>query len=177
MIHRVRALLMVSIALFVCLGAHATPTSTYTFTCNSNPPLSLTLTSFSFQLNAPSGGMGLGGHSSPFTASIRFLSNKNYLDVMSAVRNHAVMHSCKLTQSVSGQGAPFAPLPGRAASGVTRTQTNGESYEWTITELTFTNLTAMGSDGSAAGPGGTVGPIGTMEATFTFQNFTFGSRP
>src|SRR5208337_1840331 len=110
------------------LGAHATPTSTYTFTCNSNPPLSLTLTSFSFQLNAPSGGTGLGGHSSPYTASIHFLSNKNYLDVMTAVRNHEVMHSCKLTQTVSGQGAPIAPLPGRAASGVTRTQTNGESY-------------------------------------------------
>jgi hypothetical protein len=163
MIHRVRALLAVSIVLIAGVGAHAA--TTYALSCTATTqkqPLNLTLTAFSFQVNAPSSVSG--GHVQSYAVTVHFLPTASYSALHDFLMSNEMLKSCRLTEMEPGRGA------------ITGKEMGGAVFQWDFSDGVLTSLTATGSDGSNTGCGGQGVPAGTMQATFSFRTFAFSSR-
>jgi hypothetical protein len=183
-IRQLQGLAALGVALFISASADAA--TTFSFTCQAQKSGSFTIvpSSFTFQLNKEHQANGLPTGKETYSLSIRFPMSKAYSALQGALEENENLSTCKLTETVGKPGTSgasdswtvqAAAPRGGAAKAPVPAASSGEVYEWTFVNAQVTNLTATGTDGTGTSPATLA--EGSMQATFSYQRYTFEAKP
>lgn len=152
------------------IAAQAHAASSYVLNCDAQKQgrVTVQLSSFSFRVNAPAGMQTAQGRTT-YELVVNFPAGKAYAVFQQAVQTNELMRTCQLTESEGGATARTG-IGGSAGA-----MRGGETMEWQFTDAVLSSTTAVGSDGSGANANGV--PQGSMQAVFTFRNYSFAARP
>ena len=169
MIRRVRAMLVVAVALIASLSAYAgsktktTTTATdaaYNFRC-VGPALDLKLDSFSLPISRAAAATS-GATAKPPTSSltIEFPANKTYSTLYSQVIKGDHYSSCTLVETVVLSNSEVG-------------KSNKTEFTWTFSQVTPTAVTAIWKEASSTGSAGADLPAAQIRVTLTYSEIRF----
>ena len=161
---KVFAALMLVLSLCACRQAAA---ATYTLECNANKQGKITaqLSSFQFEISAPTDlQTGQRTGVSHYKLFVHMPVQRAYINFLQAIDTNEAIHTCKLTETESGGVVRVGSGAGKSV----------DSLEWTLQDVSLSNATATGSDGS--GTNGGV-PQGGLLVTMIFKSFILAARP
>ena len=171
MIRRVRAMLVVAVALIASLNANAaTKTKTGTTTASDaaynfrcvGPALDLKLDSFSLPISRAAASATSGAAAKPPTSSltIEIPASKAYSTLYAQVIKGDHYSSCTLVETVT------VPV-GEAG------KSNTTVFTWTFSQVTPTTVTAIWKEASSTGSAGADHPAAQIRVTLTYSEIRF----